>query len=60
MGKLKRFDAAKYFTTPESQAELLADAEASGHAGYLANAKQVIARAQRRTAPQPKNPPDKG
>jgi probable addiction module antidote protein len=46
MLETKPFDAAKYLDTPESQAELLADALASGHAGYIANALGVIARAR--------------
>jgi probable addiction module antidote protein len=40
------FDAAPYLTSPESQAELLNDALASGNAGYIANALGVIARAR--------------
>lgn len=40
------FDAAKYLDTPESQAELLADALDSGDAGYLVHALGVIARAK--------------
>jgi probable addiction module antidote protein len=46
MEKLTPFDAAKYITTPEDQAELLNDAFASGHAGYIANALGVVARAR--------------
>lgn len=40
------FDAAKYLTTPESQADLLADAFDSGDAAYIANALGVVARAR--------------
>ncbi len=40
------FDAAKYFTTPESVIELLNDALESGHAPYIANALGVAARSE--------------
>jgi len=40
------FDAAIYLTSPESQAELLNDALASGDACYVAKALGVIARAR--------------
>lgn len=40
------FDASRIITSPEGQAELLADAMASGDAGYIANALGVIARAR--------------
>jgi probable addiction module antidote protein len=40
------FDAARYLTTPEAQAELLNDALASGNAPYVAQALGVIARAR--------------
>jgi probable addiction module antidote protein len=40
------FDAAEYLDDAESQAELLADAFASGHAGYIADALGVVARAR--------------
>lgn len=40
------FDAARTITSAEGQAELLADAMASGDAGYIANALGVIARAR--------------
>jgi probable addiction module antidote protein len=40
------FDAAKYFTTPESVIELLNDAFESGHAPYIANALGVAARSE--------------
>jgi probable addiction module antidote protein len=46
MVKTELFDAARYLTSPESQAELLNDALASGHAGYVAQALGVIARAR--------------
>ena len=41
----KRFDAAKYLDTVEDHAELLNDALASGHAGYIAAALGTVARA---------------
>ena len=40
------FDAAKYFQSPEAQADLIADAFESGDAGYIANALGVVARAR--------------
>jgi probable addiction module antidote protein len=40
------FDAAKYLTTPEAQADLLADAFDSGDARYIANALGIVARAR--------------
>lgn len=40
------FDTSKYFKDKKSQAELLADAFASGHAGYIANALGIVARAR--------------
>ena len=40
------FDAAHTITSAEAQAELLADAMATGDAGYIANALGVIARAR--------------
>ena len=40
------FDAARYLSSPESQAELLSDALEAGDAGYIANALGVIARAR--------------
>ena len=43
--KTKAFDAAKYLDTPEDLAELLKDALASGHRGYIAAALGTIARA---------------
>ena len=46
MAKTEPFDAARYLTSPESQAELLNDALASGDAGYVANALGIIARAR--------------
>jgi len=44
--KTTPFDEAKYLTTPEAQAELLADAFESGDTGYIANALGIIARAR--------------
>src|SRR5487761_2635583 len=38
MVKTEPFDAARYLTSPESQAELLNDALASGEASYVAHA----------------------
>jgi len=46
MPKTEPFDAARYLTTPESQAELLNDALATGDAGYVAQSLGVIARAR--------------
>ena len=48
MGSLKttRFDAAKYISTPQDIAELLNDALETGHAGYIAAALGVAARAK--------------
>ena len=40
------FDASEFLTTPESQAELLADAFESGNAAYIAHALGVIAKAK--------------
>jgi probable addiction module antidote protein len=40
------FDAAKYLATPQSQAELIADALESGDAAYVAAALGVVARAR--------------
>jgi probable addiction module antidote protein len=40
------FDASKYLDDAESQAELLNDALESGHAGYIADAIGIIARAR--------------
>jgi probable addiction module antidote protein len=44
--KTKPFDAAVYINAPEAHQELLDDAKASGHAGYIADALGIIARAQ--------------
>lgn len=44
--KTTSFDAARYLTAPDAQAELLSDALESGDAGYIANALGVIARAR--------------
>ena len=46
MVKTEAFDASRYLTTPEAQAELLSDALASGSAAYVAQALGVIARAR--------------
>ncbi|HTW70501.1 MAG TPA: addiction module antidote protein [Acetobacteraceae bacterium] len=46
MAKTEAFDAARYLTSPEAQAELLNDALASGTAAYVARALGVIARAR--------------
>ncbi|MBF0562214.1 MAG: putative addiction module antidote protein [Alphaproteobacteria bacterium] len=46
MVKTELFDAGRYLTAPEAQAELLSDAFASGHAAYVAQALGVIARAR--------------
>ena len=40
------FDAAKYFTTPESIVELLNDAFESGHPPYIANVLGIVARSE--------------
>ncbi|RWR30432.1 putative addiction module antidote protein [Sinirhodobacter populi] len=44
--QLKPFDAAKYLSTEEDHADLLADAFASGDAAYIANALGVVARSK--------------
>jgi len=46
MVKTEPFDAARYLTSPASQADLLNDALASGNAAYVAQALGVIARAR--------------
>ncbi len=46
MVKTEPFDAARYLTNPEAQADLLNDALASGDAPYIAQALGVIARAR--------------
>jgi probable addiction module antidote protein len=46
MLKTTQFDAAKYFMASDDQADLLNDALQSGHAGYIAAALGVIARAR--------------
>lgn len=43
--KTKPFDAAKYLDTPGDMAELLNDALATGHKGYIAAAFGTVARA---------------
>jgi|SRR5882757_4447329 probable addiction module antidote protein len=40
------FDPAEYLGSPESQAELVADAFASGDQTYIANALGIVARAR--------------
>lgn len=40
------FDPAEYLGDPEAQAELIADALATGDAGYVAHALGVVARAR--------------
>lgn len=42
----KPFDAAKFFTTLESQTALLVEAFESGHAGYITQALGTVARAR--------------
>jgi probable addiction module antidote protein len=42
----KPFDEAKYLSTPEAQADLLADAFETGDTGYIANALGIVARAR--------------
>jgi probable addiction module antidote protein len=44
--KTEPYDPAEYLTTPEAQAYLLNDALATGHAGYIADALGIIARAR--------------
>ena len=46
MVKTEPFDAARYLTSPDAQADLLNDALASGDAAYVAHALGVIARAR--------------
>jgi probable addiction module antidote protein len=43
--ELPGFDATKYFTDAEGQAELLADASESGDARYIKHALDTVARA---------------
>jgi probable addiction module antidote protein len=50
MVKTEPFDAARYLTSPEDQAELLRDALANGNAGFVGQALDVIARARGATA----------
>lgn len=40
------FDPAEHLHRPEDQADLLADAFATGDAGYIANALGIVARAR--------------
>jgi len=44
--KTTPFDVAEYIDTPEDAAYLVADAIESGHAGYIANALGIVARAR--------------
>jgi probable addiction module antidote protein len=44
--RTKAFDAAKYFTSPEDQAELIADALETGEPGYIVDAIGVVAKAR--------------
>jgi probable addiction module antidote protein len=44
--ELVPFDAAEYITEPEDQAELLAEALATGDRGQIAHALGVVARAR--------------
>ena len=44
------FDPAEHLGSAEGQAELLADAFASGNASYIANALGIVARARGMTA----------
>lgn len=46
MARTEPFDAARYLTSSEAQAELLNDALTSGEAAYVAQALGVIARAR--------------
>ncbi|MBA3811332.1 MAG: hypothetical protein H0X27_06755 [Caulobacteraceae bacterium] len=46
MFKTEPFDAARYLVSPQSQAELLDNALASGDAPYIGQALGVIARAR--------------
>ena len=48
--KTTPFDAARYISSPDSQAELLTDALASGDVGYIANAIGVIKLSNQRLA----------
>ncbi|MET0745695.1 MAG: transcriptional regulator [Microvirga sp.] len=47
------FDAARYFTSEDDQAGLLADALKTGEAGYIAAARGTIARARGMTKVAP-------
>lgn len=44
------FDAAEYLTSPEAQAELLAEAFESGNETFIKNALSTVARARGMTA----------
>jgi probable addiction module antidote protein len=48
--KTKPFDAAKHFPDDASQIDVITDALASGHAGYIAAALGTVARARGMTA----------
>jgi len=50
MARTEPFDAARYLTSSEAQAELLNDALTSGEAAYVAQALGVIARARNDTS----------
>jgi probable addiction module antidote protein len=44
--KVQAFDAAKYIDTPEAEEVFLSEALATGHAGHIANALGILARAR--------------
>ncbi len=48
--KTKPYDAAKHFPDDESQVDLISDALATGHVGYIAAALGTIAKARGMTA----------
>lgn len=50
VAELKVFDPAEYLTDPEVQEELLAEAFATGHPGFIANVLGTVARARGMTA----------
>jgi len=45
--KTTPFRAEAFLGTPESRAEFLLDALETGHSGYIANAREIVARAAR-------------
>jgi DNA-binding phage protein len=47
MTKIKPFDAAKHFETPEAQERLLVDARATEHPTYIEKARLVVEQARR-------------